>query len=156
MEGVGKSVSSGAVSWSRYPLWFFGGRTELSVPQHLHKLSTCTYIRRGKCVYINRQLFSGQASSMWADISDAEMCTCRGEAVCFLKKTAPNTVILPLLLTPVCRTVILVKIFRGSSLCGEQLLLLSLLRPVPSAWSGAKIARAQKHLLLIGRPGSRR
>lgn len=45
-----------------------------------------------------------------------------------MKKTAPNTVILPLLLTSVCRTVILMKILWSSSLCGEQMLFLSLLR----------------------------
>ena len=73
---------------------------------------------------------------MWADISDAEMCTRRGEAVCFLKKTAANTVILLQLLTPICRTVILWKSSEAHPSV-KQMLLLSFLGPVSlgSIWS---------------------
>lgn len=58
-----------------------------------------------------------------------QTCMCRAGAVCLLINTAPNTVIPPLLLTPVCKTVILVKILQGTSHAG-QLLFLSLFRIV--------------------------
>lgn len=97
-------MSCGSALWSWYLLWLFGERTE-----HLHNLSTCTYIHQGKCTY--RDVYVQGRS-------------------CFLKKTAPNTAFFPLLLTPVCRTVLLVKTHIGSSLCEQQLLPFSLLRPV--------------------------
>lgn len=74
-----------------------------------------------KCTALN-----GWASSTWADISGADRCMCRAGVVCLLKSAAPNTVILPLLLTLVCKTMILVKILQGPS-HGEQLPFLSLL-----------------------------
>lgn len=97
-------------------------------PLSHHKLSTCTHKHRGKYVYTNVKLLMAEAA-VWKLTSVMQTCTCRAEVGCWLKTTSPNTVILPLLLTPVCKTMFLMKILEGTP-HGEQLLFVSLLRVV--------------------------
>lgn len=121
-----------------------------------HKLSTCTQKHRRKCVYANVYLLMAEPA-VCKLTSVMQTCMCRAGEVYLLINTAPNTVIPPLLLTPVCKTMILVKILQGTSHAG-QLLFLSLFRIVfhCSAKSSPNLKQPKTFLLLTGKPVSPR